>query len=355
MPQRDAKRRAPSALGVAGILVVVILSGWVTEAQMTFTPLLREDRTNLERTIAGTADRPFCYRVLVPWVTAAVARLVPQELGEKVCAQPARWMVCRFMPPDPATRAPYFALAGLLFASILAYAVLIGSMYRRLFAGSELSRWLAAAGSLIVVLATVYAGCCGHIYDFTMLALFAGMVWTLLFERLRLFLVLFCISCWTKETTILVTFAYFAIYWDRLPRQRFLLHLAVQFVAFVAAYATVKWLYAHNPGGALEHWYGQEVTWLARKFVLKVSLLVSAAVAIGFKWRQKPLALRRALLMLAPHLALFIYAARPGELRNLYESFPIITLLVFRNLAIAPAAIRTALYERSHSRTAVGS
>jgi len=60
---------------------------------------------------------------------------------------------------------------------------------------------------MLAVAANIRFGGYGHVYDFTVLALAAAMLYALLCERLLAFLALFAVSAWTKETTILMTFA----------------------------------------------------------------------------------------------------------------------------------------------------
>ncbi len=302
-----------------------------THLQMTLTPMLREDRSSLERHLDGTAERPFCYRVLTPFAGLAVGALIPHALGDRICAPTRGWRACDFMPKRADLRAPYLGIALIELLSVIAYAVVLGRGYRRLFDASEAAEWAVAAGSLLVLSVVIHFVPCGHFYDFPVLALSAGMLGALLFQRLPAYLLLFAVACWTKETAILFTFAYCAIYIGRLPRSRFWLYLTAQLAIYASAQIALRLWYRNNPGSAVEVWYAEQLPWLARKAVLKIVFLGGLVFAISFNWSRKPLELRRALFMIAPHLVLFVYGARPGEARALYDTFPVLMLFLFRN------------------------
>jgi hypothetical protein len=347
----DSSRGAPlrgrvDATTAVGLAVVLALAAWATHLQLTRTQLLVEPRVRIERYLEGSAARPFCFRVLVPWSVGALAHAIPGSVPDAICGGASHPRECEIIPEGSEQQRPYVALGLILFASIASYAVIMGRTFRRVFQSSEGASWLAAAGSLLTIAFVVFFGGQGHIYDFTQLAFFAGMLSTLLTEQLAVFLLLFVLSCWTKETAIFMTFAYCAIYYDRLPRKRFVSYLLLQIVAFVGVYGAVRFLYRHNPGGPMEIWYRQQMAWFLRKPLQRMVLVAAGSSAILFAWAEKPLSLRRALWMLPPHLAMFLVAAQPAEIRNLYESLPVVMLFMLRNAEVVarrllPAPLRS--------------
>jgi hypothetical protein len=321
--------RNRSGLDVLSLVVVIGLALWVSHLQMTFTPLMRDERSSLVHALDGTSARPFCYRVLVPWAAVAVGAVIPPVVGDRLCREPTRWLGCDFIPERAHGPGPYLGLALLQFLSILTFALVLGRTYRRVFAASRGKGRVISAVALLFIAVVIRFGYCGHLYDFPVLALFAGMLWALLFSRLTVFLLLFGVACWTKETAILMTFAYCAIFFDRLPRRRFLGYLALQVLAYAVAQIVLRWWFRDHAGSPIEAWYAEQLPWFGRKTGLKVALLGLGLLWMSIAWSLKPVAVRRALFMVLPHLALFAYGGRPGEARALYESFPVLMLVLF--------------------------
>jgi hypothetical protein len=69
-------------------------------------------------------------------------------------------------------------------------------------------------------------------------------------------------------------------------------------------------------------WWGRQIQWSTdRSFGDYATFLVFLAL-ITFAFSEKPLVLRRTLLMLAPLVALFFIGGYPGEFRAFYEVVP---------------------------------
>jgi hypothetical protein len=154
-----------------------------------------------------------------------------------------------------------------------------------------------------------------------------------------LFLVLFAVSCLNKETTLLMTVAYAAYFYDRLPRRKFLLYLGIQCLTFGLIYGYLRYHFAANPGVSMEIVWLDQLQWfMGRTFGDFATFLIIAGL-IAYRWDEKPLVLRRAAAMLVPHIALFLIAVNPGEMRNFYESLPLLTLLFCRNLQLLAATL----------------
>jgi hypothetical protein len=76
------------------------------------------------------------------------------------------------------------------------------------------------------------------------------------------------------------------------------------------------------------------IAWFTGCSFQDLATLLVILTLIAFRWHKKPLVLRRAAAMLIPHLGLFLVAAAPGEVRDFYESVPLLTLFVCRNLEL---------------------
>jgi hypothetical protein len=329
------------------LLVTLALAGFLTLSQMTSTQMLREDKVRLERYLDGTAHKPFASRVLVP----LSIRLMVQALPESVLSSVERWprpstgQVVPQRPPAPGWPVHYYLLAGLLGISLLAYAATSYLLYRELFA----SRWWYQALTPVLALVALIpfvSSKIGHVYDFTLLMFMGALLYAMVTHRHRLFLVLFAASCLNKETTVLMAVAYASYFYDRLPRREFLVYVGIQWATFALVYGYLSYHFEANPGMALEHWglwwdhrvpytrWLGHIAWFTGRSFQDLATLLIILTLIAFRWHKKPLVLRRAAAMLIPHLGLFLVAAAPGEVRDFYESVPLLTLFVCRNLEL---------------------
>jgi hypothetical protein len=63
-------------------------------------------------------------------------------------------------------------------------------------------------------------------------------------------------------------------------------------------------------------------------------IVVACAFMLIFRWNERPLSLRCSMVMVLPNLMLWIYAGNPGELRNWYESIPLLSMFILRNVEL---------------------
>ncbi|MFZ5831615.1 MAG: hypothetical protein ACOY3P_16135 [Planctomycetota bacterium] len=314
-----------------GFAVIGILAVWLTCQQMRHTQMLVERRVSLDRYLEGTSHRPFCHRVLVP----VLLRVITPVLPTSACAAWGRELSPADVPTDVAADDPrvYVALFLVLLTPLLVYAGVSGAMYQRFFSHSVYAFPIGAIGVLLFLAPMVLQGI-GHVYDFSVLAFHAGMLLCLVEKRLGWYLALFVVSCFNKETTVLMTVAYCACLFDRVPRRQFLLYLLLQVVAFVAVYGIVTWHFRGNPGAGMEVHLSRLIPIYSQRWKTLV-YICAIVVLVAYRWSEKPQFFRRAMFMLVPHVALCLYGAYPGELRNFYESVPLLALFSVRSVELA--------------------
>jgi hypothetical protein len=312
-------------------VVVVLLAAGLERGQLVHTNMLTQEAVSLDDYIDGTVSRPFAYRVLLPKAMRAINALTPASAAVELDQWGSR---IGWSGPQHKYPRDIVWLAVLQFASLIGYAI-VGAMLFTALRGGETSRgdWLIAPLLLLVLVPIVYKGL-GHLYDFTGLFLTAWLMWAMARGRHILYLVLFAIGCLNKETTLLMSFAYAAVFFGRMPFHRYVAMLAAQFAVFVAIYVPIRVAYGDNPGTGLQvHWKEQwpyYASHLHNGYVLAAFLIAVLVLLflITFRWNEKPDLLRRASIMIVPHMALFFYGAAPGEVRNLYEILPLISMLM---------------------------
>lgn len=331
-------------------MLVLGLAVQLTEKQMRDTQMLVEDRVSLERYLTGTAEKPFAFRVLVPFLVRSIDRLVPEAAQREIGNQTFFSQTLPDILPPGASRFQYKSLALVLVLSLLAYAAIGWITCRRLFTPSV---WFSQAVPVLYVATLIpfLTGGLGHIYDFAVLAFTAALLLCLLTGRHAAYLVLFAVSCLNKETTLLMTLAYAACYWDRLPRRFLGGMLLAQFAIFAAIQGTIRWVYAANDGEGIDLWWRFQLNWLTSRSFSECAAFLVILFLLAYRFDEKPEPVRRACILLVPQLVLFFVASWSGELRNLYEVVPLLMLLGCRNLELlAPYCFASASPPRSGIR-----
>ena len=320
----------------AVLIVVVLLAAMLERAQLLDTNMLLQERVGLDDYVDGTVPRPFAYRILLPQILRGINAVTPAAAIDQLDRLGAR--IGRSGPYDIYPRDVVW-LAVLQFASLIGYALVGASLYNALGSRERSWRqWIVAPVLLLFLVPIVHKGL-GHIYDFTSLFFMAWLLWAMAGRRHALYLLVFAVSCLNKETTLLMSVAYAAVFFRRMETGRYVAMLAAQFAIFLAIHVPIRVIYKDNPGSGIQvHWHEQIPYYVSRLnngyllaiFSIAVVLLLAL---LAFRWNEKPQFLRRASLMIAPHMALFVYGAAPGEVRNLYEIVPLISMLILCSVA----------------------
>jgi hypothetical protein len=316
--------------GLAAVLVFLVASALVG-GQVLRTNMLSQIRVSLDAYIDGDVSRPFAYRVLIPSIMRGINSVTPASVASELDQLGHR---IAWSGPENKYPRDIVWLAVLQFASLIGYALVGASLYLTLFPGERSwSHWIVAPALLLFLVPVVYKGL-GHIYDFTVLFFMATLLWAMARERHGLYLLVFAASCLNKETTILMSVAYAAVFFQRMTLSRYAMMLAAQVMIWLAIYVPLRLAYKENPGSGVEvHLHEQFAYYhshLSSGFILAAFCVavILFLVLLTFRWRQKPQFLRRASAMIAPHMALLFYGAAPGEVRNLYEIVPLFSILI---------------------------
>jgi hypothetical protein len=338
-----------NGVGLAAFLLVALA---LVAGQMLRTNMLTEEYTALDSYIDGEAPRPFAYRVLLPEimrginaVTPASAEPVLDQLGERIAGfGMTRWKV----QSGPRNRFPrdIFWLGVLQFASVVGYGLVSASLYSAICGEVDGNRWTIPIAMLLFAAPIVLRGL-GHIYDMTLLFFMACLLRAMASERYVLYLLIFAVSCVNKETTILMSVAFAAVFFRRMETPRYAAMLVAQLVIFIAIYLTLRVIFLHNPGTGVEvHWHEQFAYYkshLRNGYVIALFFIAIALFLflLTFRWGSKPLFLRRAAVMILPQMALVFCAAAPGEVRNLYEILPLISMLMLSSVVSMSHILRS--------------
>ena len=259
--------------------------------------------------IAGTAIRPFVYRVLVPMVVDLALRLYP--------------------------------LSNLTYATIVIYGSLLGFLasirsLAAIYGAKTQAQDIVGVAALVLMLPWLLLY--RHHYDLTQIFLFTLGLRLMASRRWRLFLPVFALGCLNKETTILLTTVFAWHYRHellRLSRSHWLL-VAAQGAIFGAIRLLVMWRFAQNAGQVMEYHLPDQIDAWRIAFWPSLALVLFGALLlfqVSRTWNTSPHLFRSALLGTLPILlVLFIVWGYPFELRNLFEAYPALVLLALPTL-----------------------
>jgi len=150
------------------------------------------------------------------------------------------------------------------------------------------------------------------------------------------FLVLFIISCFNKETTILLTLI-FAIHFfkdEKVNRKLYIQLIAAQLLIFTLVKIFLYMVFSNNAGGFVEFHLVDRNYLIFNGYSLSTFVVLLLIILTLFsKWKQKPKFLKDALWIAVPLIILTFFFGFFDELRDYYEVFPVIVLLISFNIA----------------------
>ena len=310
-------------------LLLCVLPLLHTHTVMKHSLLLVEERVKLDRYLNETAHRPFIFRILVPQSIRLLKATIPDAMVKPIADRTMNHLLPRSLK-DPVDKVAHFYLAAILYLSVLGYALVGARLCLRLFPAVRDPEILAVGFLLLLIPFT--AGTVAHLYDFTVLLLMAALLYAIATHQHALYLILFAVSCFNKETTLFASVAYTCYFVDRMPWKMFIPMVLAQGLIFLLIYLNLRRYYAGNSGTNLENWVAEQLTFLGRRSFADYLSWLGGILLVAFHWPDKPLMMRRSMWMVVPNVCLIVTSALPGEVRNLYESLPLLSLFVLQNI-----------------------
>lgn len=320
-------------------------------------------RTRFDAMVDGSAARPFVFRHLVPMVTNAVEAISPTALRESA----TRWIeyvkadedykeARRYLPwldkSFPSTASHYRRLV----ASVIIFGFLIGYMVSIYALGSILFPRTKAVALCAPVLAALAFGSFGYqwqyIYDIPCLCLSSACFYFIYRQRFRLYMLVFFLACLNKETAIF-SLAFFTIwFFGRLGERRFAVLWAVQCAIYISVKIALNINYMDNSGFMLEEnmalVLARDV--LGQANVSRIILFMALWFILTYRWQEKPLFLKKTLMLLPLLYIAYFYYGYPMEYRVFFDLHAPLVLLATHTLivgtGIAESPIFTSLSRR---------
>jgi hypothetical protein len=294
--------------------------------------------------IYGNSYKPFVYRSLLPTavriITGAIPRSTRESInryGEYLLNKPYPLGINEGIDETNLSTWEQRFLTEYLVASILMIASLFGfySSLKYLLVGVfSAPEWFMDGISLVAVACLpAFFRHSNYIYDFSTLFLFTFGLGLMVRLKWRFFIVVFLIASFNKETTILLSMI-FVVYlfrrWDIIERTLFNRLLLIQVIGSLIIRAAIVWTFRENRGTSIEfHLFDSNLEFLLRPFSITTIVTgLSLAILVYFKWSEKPVFLKRGLIILVPLMISTLLFGLLDELRASYEVYPILASLV---------------------------
>ncbi len=266
-----------------------------------------EPRLALSQLMDGSAYRPFVYRILIPFLVKGATHILPLS------------------PTFYASLLICFSFFGFVF-TLRSFAALYW----------ESLTVVDAIGVLSLIMLFPFTLTNRHVYDISTLFLFTLGLKFMAQAKWKSFFLVFMVTCLNKETTILLTLAFFVCYWHRSRDKFFWELLILQTTIYVALRFATMWAFRNNPGGIVENRFAEHmIVFQTRPLLAWIFVgfgMITILLAL-WDWKKKPFFLRRAALGMAPiFLVLYFIWGGPLEIRVFYEIYPIILLLVLPSI-----------------------
>jgi hypothetical protein len=310
----------------------------------------------IEQMLAGTADKPYVYRRLVPLVADFAERLAPIEVKERVVARLHPAEIYMLVRPPSSLDAGFRYVVVYYFSFLALFASLF--LLRRIALDAGAGHLPATLASMSFALAFPFLQTMGGFYYDSVELLFFAVAFLAASRGRGWLLVLLAVpATLNKESFFFFIPALYPVLRARLSGRGALAVVAGAIVSAGLVNVAMKLRFYDAPGGAaaffqlfenLERYF--QPSWYA---MLELTygvlgpegaffgtlLLVTAIVVRG--WPDCPPAIRQhALLALAINLPLFLVFSLVGELRNLSLLF--IAFVVLGALAIKKGAASSA-------------
>jgi len=298
--------------------------------------------------VDGTAFRPFVYRLLLPYIANKIILSIPEKTSSAIAQLTMSHTTLKSFFSDRNWSidyaSEYYVVLILMYASLWGFVFSFRYFFRAVFKTSE--RFIDAVSLLTILGLPCLYRYNTYLYDFTTLFLFTLGLAMMIRRRWISYLFVFVFACLNKETTILLTCIYTIHFFkhQKLNSSTYTFILLIQIGIYISIKTFIDTLFIHNQGVFLEFWLKRNINFLLQPYPIFTYLqwLILGFLVI-YKWSEKPLFLKQGLLILIPLLGSTLIWGWIDELRDYYEVYPIVILLISYSMArILQVSIYTA-------------
>jgi hypothetical protein len=310
------------------VILALLNSIWIFYVYLSVAHIGVFEPAKLSRVLLGTAERPYAYRVLVPFLTKIVAPIVPDGIIRLFSGLPYPLTNTFEVLRQGGYGREAAVVLTLMFLSLVGFAYAEKNFLKHLSAGSVEQFLLPFFAQLLIL---PFSLLFGYYYDLTQILLVALTLNFMLQARWTAYLVLFALASLNKETTSLLVVVFVIYHVRRLPRKKFLELLGMQTILYALVRGSLLYLYRNNPGTqaffTLRDHYRQ---YAAQPALLLYTLLffIVLGILIARSWKQQHPFLQASLALPLLLLALFFISGMPMEFRVFLDALPVLALLL---------------------------
>jgi hypothetical protein len=320
--------------------LIAVISLYVLIAFVKLPPINGDEQSMFSEMVYGTAWKPFVYRTLLPTSVRIISEIIPgslhNSLTEKVESNKFAMLALEKLKWESEFITEYLIAMVLMYLSLLGFVYIFRKLFDEIYSSALWFKNIISFILLLAIPAMFQPNYSNYVYDFPALFLFTFGLFLLWQRKWNYFLVLFFISCFNKETTILLTLI-FAIHFfkkDEVTQRFYYKFITFQLIIFTAVKILLFILFKNNPGGFVEfHLFDRNYLLFNGYSLTTFVVLLIIFLSIFSRWNEKPKFLKESLWIAFPLLILTLFFGFFDELRDYYEAFPVIFLLISLNLA----------------------
>ena len=318
-------------------VLVLINSAWIFYVYLSITQVGTYTPAKLARALEGTAERPFIYRILVPWLARVTAPAIPQSIAAQIThlPHPVQKTFNALREGGYDRQAAIVLL--LMFLSLVGFAYAQQNFLTELGMVSPQEQFaLPLLAQIFILPFTIFFG---YIYDLPQLFLVTLGLLFMLRGEWAMYLLTLALACLNKETTLLLIAVFFFYYLRRLPLQTFIKLLTVQLLIFSAIRIVLMVLFRNNPGSPLlmtlmVHY--EQYREFPPAILINLAFFLPLVFLSLRGWERKHPFLRAGSVMFVALFLMYFIAGMPVEFRVFLDALPVVSILIYPPPADAP-------------------
>ena len=320
------------------ILSVMVFSLFIAKGISGFSPAMFADM------VYGKASKPYVYRTLLPTTVRLLSKAIPQAqkasldqfLDENHVVQSiSNRLLFTKIQQDKRYLTEYAIALLLMFLTLLGFFWSLRYLFRSMYRAPVI---YADIVSLAALIALPYCfKYYSHLYDFPTLFLFTLGLGLMCNKKWGIYMIVFILGCLNKETAILLTLLCAVHYRQRMDKTEFKKLLLLQVFIFLFIKSTLTAIFIHNPGAVVEfHLFDHNLQlfklYPAKTIALWMGIAAVVMTLLFHHWSDKPQFLRDGIWICIPLVCCILLCGFLDELRDYYEIYPIIFLIVFHSM-----------------------
>lgn len=301
------------------------------------TGLNRKDALELDDMIYGTAPKPFVYRQLMPAAIRLGIQAIPAEmrnmLNEKADQSSTMSRILSRVKIPSELFVEYALSVVFIYAALWGFVLSFRFFYKKLY---ESPLYLADVATLAALIGIPAFFSYSFIYDIPTLFLFTLGAGMMVSRKWSLYLLVFFLGCWSKETTILLTLIFVLHFYknDQCDQTLFKKLLVAQLGIFLLVKIILEVVFYDNPGSLVEFHFIHNILFGYQYSLMQFLAWIFLLLLIAYKWNKKPVFLKNALWIGVPLLILTLFLGLLHEMRDYGELYPILIGLMVHSMAL---------------------